>query len=78
MKAFLSDEGIYYYQVPLSQVIQILERYMEIEIKEDFNQEFVFTGILPIYELESALQSISLPFNLTITKLDELTYRIND
>jgi transmembrane sensor len=78
MKAFLSDEGIYYYQVPLTQVIQILERYMEIEIKEDFNQEFVFTGILPIYELESALQSISLPFNLTITKLDKLTYRIND
>lgn len=75
---FEVDNQIYYNRVPLSYVIKLVEKTYNLNITfSPFNNHY-FTGIIPLNNQESALESITLPFAFILEKTEDGTLIIKE
>ena len=57
--------GIYYHETSLNYILELFERIYDIPVSYKEAESLIFTGVLPLNDMEKALEAISLPFGLS-------------
>lgn len=77
-QAFVQKSGIHYYKTPIRYLIPLFEKTHQISIQLNSKNNYNFSGIFPLNDLEKGLEALSLPFKLNVTRLDSTTYSIDE